>query len=131
MSDKQSVNTKIRRNDIFLIIGIVLVISVISLIYFCTRKEGSYAVIIKNGVQTAKYSLNDDLTVPIKNGNTVTNVLVIKDGEADITEAICPDQICVEHSAVSKVGETIVCLPEELVIKIIASNSKDAPDMVV
>ena len=51
-------------------------------------------------------------------------------GQVWITEADCRDQICVEHRPVSKAGETVVCLPNELVIKIVASET-DAPDMVV
>lgn len=126
-----NVMIKKRRNDILLVIGIALIAAVIALIYFSSRKEGSYAVIIKDGTETARYSLSEEQTIPISNGDTVTNVLVIKDGRAYISEAICPDQICVEHSAVSKVGETIVCLPQKLVIKITASDDADAPDMVV
>lgn len=124
-------SSKKRRNDIFLLAGIVLMAVVFAVVYFFTRKDGSYAVVLKNGNEIARYSLAEDITVPITDGDTVTNVLVIKDGKAFVSKAICPDQICVEHSAVSKAGQTIVCLPQELVIKIAASNNADSPDVVV
>ena len=45
-------------------------------------------------------------------------VLVIEDGKAYMEEADCPNQICVHHSAISHKGETIVCLPNRIVIEV-------------
>ena len=33
-------------------------------------------------------------------------------------EANCPDEICVHHKPISKNGETIVCLPNKVVVVI-------------
>ena len=46
------------------------------------------------------------------------NILVIKDGRADMTDADCPDRICVNHRPVSQEGETIVCLPHKVVVEV-------------
>jgi hypothetical protein len=46
-------------------------------------------------------------------------ILVISDGKADMESADCPNQICVHHSAISHTGETIVCLPNRVVIEIV------------
>ena len=46
-------------------------------------------------------------------------ILVIHDGNADMESADCPNQICVHHSAISHTGETIVCLPNKVVIEVI------------
>ena len=46
-------------------------------------------------------------------------ILVISDGKADMESADCPNQICVHHSAISHTGETIVCLPNRVVIEVI------------
>ena len=32
--------------------------------------------------------------------------------------ADCPDQICVNHRAVSREGESIICLPNQVVISV-------------
>ncbi len=45
-------------------------------------------------------------------------ILIIKDGEAYMLEADCPNQICVHHSPVSHKGENIVCLPNRVIIEI-------------
>ena len=46
-------------------------------------------------------------------------ILVISDGKADMESADCPNQICVHHGAISHTGETIVCLPNRVVIEVI------------
>ena len=45
-------------------------------------------------------------------------ILIIKDGEAYMQEADCPNQICVHHSPISHKGETIVCRPNRVIIEI-------------
>ena len=54
-----------------------------------------------------------------------TNHLMIKDGQADMTEAECPDQICVEHKSISKNKETIVCLPNKVIVEIVGGEDTE------
>ena len=46
------------------------------------------------------------------------NVVEIKDGKVSVTEASCKNQVCVRHGAISRSGESIVCLPNRLVVRI-------------
>lgn len=119
------------RNDLLLLLGILVLVAVFALGYALTRKEGAYALLLQDGEEIGRYALQEDLEIPVLEGETVTNVLVIGDGKALMKEATCPDQICVKHKAVSKAGETIVCLPHKLVVKIVAAEPSDAPDLVV
>ena len=105
------------RNDVMLILTIVLVIVISAFLYFAMQKDGGTAAVIKNGEEIARYSLNENITMPITDENNI-NMLVIEDGKAYISQATCPDKICVNHRPVSKEGETIVCLPNKLVIEI-------------
>ena len=106
---------KIKR-DLLLIACIwataVLLLLVRSLITGHT--EGSYLLIRVNGKEIGRYSLDEDVRVPVstKYGN---NVLVIRVGEARMEEADCPDGYCMQHRPIRNNGETIVCLPHMLV----------------
>ena len=56
------------------------------------------------------------------------NMLVIKDGHASIKNADCPDGLCIKQGSISKSNESIICLPNKLVVRIVedkASSSKD------
>ena len=46
------------------------------------------------------------------------NHLVIHDGCARIEEADCPDKLCVKQGTVSESGESVVCLPNRVVVAV-------------
>lgn len=117
---------KQRRGDLLLLLGIFVLVAVLALGYGLTRREGAYVAVLQQGTELARYSLAQDRQIPIGE----SNLLVIEGGKAKMLRANCPDQICVEHRPVSKVGQTIVCLPNQIVVKVVADN-QSGPDMVV
>lgn len=46
------------------------------------------------------------------------NEVLVKDGKVMMIESDCRDQICVEESGMSKVGEINVCLPNRVSVEI-------------
>ena len=109
----------------FIIIGSILLFAFIFvLIIKLTQKEGKYVVVIFNQTEKSRYLLDEDLEVKLSFGDDKYNILVIKDGKASIKSASCPDQICVRQRSISKVGETITCLPNKTVIKIVGDKSE-------
>ena len=51
-----------------------------------------------------------------------SNTLMIRDGKASVTEADCPDKICVHHAPIGRRGENIVCLPHKLVVEVVSPD---------
>lgn len=104
----------------FLLIGVLLVLALgfwAGLGLFGSE-EGSYAVITFDGGLYGRYSLDKPQEISITIGEDVTNVLEIKDGKADMIHADCPDQLCVHQHSISKSTESIVCLPNKVVVTI-------------
>lgn len=118
-SNKNEIRKKIR-NDIILVGVIILAALIAGSIYMLTRKPGGYAVVSINGNVYASYSLSEDITVELQTGSDGThrNILVIKDGKVFVSEADCRDGICVKHNPIETIGDTIVCLPNRLVIEV-------------
>lgn len=117
-------NTKIK-NDIILI-AVILVIAAIGIVVFMlTSKDGAKAVVTVDGNVVAEYDLNTDTEEIIYSQNGCYNKIVIKNGKASVESASCPDLICVGHREISKQGETIVCLPNKLVVSIQSSQGDD------
>ena len=106
------------RNDIILGLAVIILAAVIWLATELLKKDGSFAVVTVNGSETARYSLSEDAEIRLESENGGFNILVIKNGKADITEASCPDHVCVDQRAISKTGEAITCLPNKTVITV-------------
>ena len=89
------------------------------------RREGAYAQVRIDGKLYGNYSLAENQTVDLQ-GEDFVSRLEIRDGAADMTEADCPDQICVKHRPVRFRGETIVCLPHRLVVEVISDQEESS-----
>ena len=108
-----------KKNDMLLAV-IVLIIAVLGLLFYRNLGQQTAGTIIVtvNGDVYGTYSLRQDQEIPIGK----TNCLVIQDGKADMIEADCPDQICVDHKAISKNKESIVCLPNKVIIEVVGGE---------
>ena len=111
--------TKKIRADLILIGALLLLGAVLLLWQTASRRSGGRAVVYVDGVRTAVYPLSEDQTVTLRapDGGSY-NILVISDGAADVTDAGCPDKICVYMHPIRYEGESIVCLPNRTVIQI-------------
>ena len=71
-------------------------------------------------IMTLDLNRNDDIV--IESGNGQTNHLIIEDGKAFLTEASCPDKLCVRQGAISETGQSIVCLPNRVIVTIVGTK---------
>ena len=96
-------------------IGALLVISVVLCIFVYAVPHGTHGSIqiTVDGELYGTYSLAEDQVIQIGD----TNVCEIKDGEVKMTEADCPDHLCMKQPAVGSAGGYIVCLPNRVVIQ--------------
>ena len=125
-------NTKKRfRNDIILIAFVLVICAVGCLYLFVFRQSGDMVQITVDGVLYGTYSLSEDRVEEIRTGEDGHNRLIIRDGKAVMETASCPDGICVSHRPIFRVGESIVCLPNRVVVTVIGADDADAPDLVV
>ena len=88
------------RNDIILAAVLLLVAVAGFLLYKGFQREGDFVTVSVDNVIVARFSLDEDTEYEI-NGIGGKNLLVIKDGKADITIADCPDGICAAHAPVT------------------------------
>ena len=94
--------------------------------YFRGEGEDKYVLVTVDGGVYGEFPLSEDTVVSVDE-SLGHNTIVISRGQVCISEADCPDRYCVKHSAVSKIGETIICLPHKLVVEI-KSYGKGAAD---
>ena len=107
----------------FILIGAIVAISLVLLLAVnLTQEEGAGVVVKIDGNEVAKYPLSIDGTYTLNGG---TNILVIKDGFAYLSEADCPDHLCVEQGKISKTGQVITCLPNKLTVSVYGAEQND------
>ena len=116
------VKKRIGKNDIIIIGIAVVVLTVFCVIFYLGhRQQGAEVVVTVDGTEYGRYSLEQEQTIDIGG----TNELIIRDGRADMTWADCPDQLCVHQRAISRDGENLVCLPNEVVVTVISDEKAD------
>ncbi len=118
-----------KKNDIILIISILLItlclMAGVRIYMRGSLDETACVLVTVDGSEYGKYPLNENLNMQIEYDDGNYNILVIEDGYASIEEASCPDQICVNHFHIHYKGETIVCLPNKLVVEIVGGEESE------
>ena len=114
------------RNDIKLI-GAFLIVSLLllMLLRLFLSQDGAFVRISVDGELFAEYDLSEERTVIIEGTGGFENTLVIKEKTADIINAGCPDRLCVRQKAISHTGESLICLPNRVVVEITGVNGNE------
>ncbi len=84
-------------------------------------EKGGQAEVICRGETLCRLSLAEDAEREIVPGFTVT----VENGAVRVSASDCAGQDCVRHRPVSRKGESIVCLPREIVIRITGEPETD------
>ncbi len=136
----------IRKADIILFIVLVvtgLAASAALSLSHSEAESGAKVIIESGGSLYARYPLSEDRTVvvpapkqlkvdapaadpdaPASSQYDYYNVVVIRGGKVSVTEASCANQVCVKHGEISRAGESIVCLPNKLMVRIENSSEE-------
>ncbi|MDR7870282.1 MAG: NusG domain II-containing protein [Tissierellaceae bacterium] len=118
-----------------LLIILVIILSFTSMGYI--RKQGlsnkdKYVSIQVNGKEVKKIIFDDKVigkTIPLETEYGY-NLIEIGNNEIRVIDADCPDKIDVKQGSISRIGETIVCLPNKMVIEIKGLETVDGIDMI-
>lgn len=112
-----------KKKDGILILTILCIAVLTILVHvFIGGKGASKAIVKVNGEIQGVYSLSEDQEIEINHG---TNILQLKNGKADMIEADCPDQLCVHQKKISMNHESIICLPNRVVVEIESSENSE------
>ena len=109
----------IRKTDI--ILAAVVILAAICAVFAvrATRAHGADVVVTVDGEEQFRVPIDEDCERDIVT-DLGTNHLSVSGGIARVTEADCPDLICVRaySGGISHEGETIICLPHRLVVSV-------------
>jgi hypothetical protein len=86
--------------------------------------EGSVVLIQVDGAIVHKTSLRETHTIAV-HGTQGQLTVEIREGKVAITQAQCPNHICVKTGWRAHSGEIIVCVPNNAVVRIAASRENE------
>lgn len=90
------------------------------------KKDGAFVQIKVDGQVVNTIPVNQNETLTIEGYQGGSNIVTIENGGVTMTDADCPDKLCVKTGRISKTGETIVCLPHRVVVEIIGAAADDS-----
>ena len=117
-------NTRKRKNDAILIASLLLILTALALTLLLCAEEGDTVTVTVDKTVYGTYPLGRDAEIPIRSESGY-NLLIIRGGEAFVENASCPDGICVSHRPIASDGESIICLPNKVVISVSSENNPD------
>lgn len=117
-----------KKNDIILL----LITLVLAIIFFAGyrlfyHKAGNYVTVTVDTEIYRTLPLNQDAALDIPGANGGSNRLEIKNGAASITDADCPDKLCVHQKTIQSQGESLICLPHKVIVTV-TSDQKGTLD---
>lgn len=126
----------IKKMDIVIIAVLILLSFTPHLIFFKTSQKSSknnYAIIKVDGKIHKKIDLSnvkksEKVNLNLPNGK---NTLLIKNNSIQMYSANCNDALCVKQGNISKVGQTIICLPHKLIIEIKGDELDSKDDLIL
>ncbi len=119
---------KTKSNRFWLILlGVVLAVSAAAAIYLLTRPAapGDTALVYLDGQQVDRVDLSkvtENYTKEYTGQSGLANPVEFGPGMVRVAEATCPDQVCVYQGWVEADGFPSACLPNTLIIQVIAAE---------
>lgn len=118
----------------FTILDLILIIFLISLsvaaIVLMPKKSGERVVVKVDGKIVYTKSFSKEVTIKTITSKYGTNTIEIGDGYVRVISASCPNQLDVKQGSITNVGESIICLPNHLLITIDGESEENYPDVI-
>lgn len=112
----------IKKSDIIIIISIIIIASIFYFINtkFINSEKNIKAEITINNEKKYIVDLNEDKIFYLNENQNI--MFEIKNKKIRFESSDCPDKICVKTGFIGKKGQSAVCLPNKVSIKIISDN---------
>ena len=124
-----------KKMDIVIIVVLIISSFIPHFIYSSIRSKNNkdlYATIkvdgeIHNTINLPTTS-EEKFIIQTENG---TNTILVNNNEVNIVYADCKDELCVKQGSISKIGKTLICLPNKLIIEIKGDEYDSSDDLIL
>ncbi len=116
---KQQPGLKI--GDIILMVMIFITAILLFLLPFLSDKSETASIFIGETEETRIITLDKNSSYEIKSRG-ITMTILVENGEVSVCESDCRDGICKKTPSVSCAGQTIICAPAGVVIRVLGEE---------
>lgn len=118
-----------RKRDLLVFLAAVLIAAWGFLSWIPRGDDAPVAVIEQNGQELRRIDLSRVTeTEEIHLDGEIPVTIQVGTGEIAILESACPDQICVHTGVLTRPGQSAVCLPARVAVRIIGEDSNGGLD---
>ena len=107
----------IRKADILLAAVLIAAGLAVSWLLSAGNEPGRMVYIMTDGKEYAYYPLSEDRAITVQQEGHI-NKITIKDGKVSMVFSDCHSQDCVQRGKISKTSQSIICLPNKVVVEI-------------
>ena len=111
----------------------LILLSSVSMCFMRFSAGGSVAVITQDGKELQRIDLSkvkNSYTIRVDHPDGGYNIILVEKGRISVTEASCPDKICIRQGKITDSSKPIVCLPNKMMIIIEGAGSSAGADSV-
>jgi len=103
---------------VLICVGLIFISSIVIVVIRDNQPAGQMVEIIQDGATLYTFDLSKakNQTIRIDTPDSGYNVVTIQDGTIFMSEANCPDLICVHTGVLRSENVPIVCLPHKVII---------------
>ena len=138
MTSRSSPNLKPTLWDALVALAVIALAVVVAIsVYSGKQDSGELTMVVSiGGAESARFSLSDlpDTEIPFSNNGYTLYVSPVYDHGpigVHVAHSNCPSQDCVHTGTITRAGQSIVCLPAQIVIHLEGTPTSDAPDVIV
>lgn len=122
---REKLSKALRTHTATLVAGVVVLVvlvaaCVVARPFIGAGKERLVVIHDANG-ETHTLSLATDGQIEVTT-SLGTNLIVVEDGAARITQADCPHKSCMQQKAIRMPGEQLICLPHKLWVEVVTAD---------
>ena len=119
----------IKKADIALFFVLLAVGLTISWASLNSGQTGDKVRISVGGETYGVYDLAQDRTIQVRQ-NGHTNNIIIEGGHVSMASSDCANQVCVNTGAIYLAGDSIVCLPNRVMVEILSESKGGGVDVI-
>ena len=118
----KSEHLRFRKGDMLAITAVLILAVAVAVSYLPQNHSGPVkAQVYLEGELVKTLSLDEDTFFEI--AGRYTNEITVENGQIAITASDCPGEDCVHSGAIHATGRSIVCLPNEVEVRVVSGAS--------